>query len=155
MKSRLRLANACCCGSPRRVDFGKPHRKTIRRFRNQPIGIHRTFGKRGDLLTQLRCLASGLASDGTKLLGDRSRRFLGSRKVLEQHSHIVARGFGCAIESFAMSFQPLGAGVELARDVAELAGRVVSELHQVLGDHGQLDAAVLNPLGQDLEQSFE
>ena len=49
----------------------------------------------------------------------------------------------------------LGARIQLAGDSAELAGRLVAELHQVLRDHRQLGAAVVDALGQDPEQTFE
>ena len=90
-----------------------------------------------------------------KLLGELARGLLGPRQVLEQHADVVARGLGGAVERFAVTPQLLGAAVEFAGDPAKLAGRLVAELHQMLGDHRQLGAAVVDPLRQHFEQRFE
>ena len=52
-------------------------------------------------------------------------------------------------------FKLFAAAVEFAGDAAELAGRLVAELHQMLRHHRQLGAAVADPLRQDLEQRLE
>ena len=64
-------------------------------------------------------------------------------------------GFGGAVERHAMLGQLLGARIELAGDAAELAGRLVAKLHQVLRDHRQVGAAVLDSLRQHAEQRLE
>ena len=99
----------------------------------------------------LLCLRAGTS----QLFGHAPRGCLCTRQVVEKNGDIGARRFGGTIKSHAVLRQLVRAGIQLARDSAKLAGRLVAELHQVLGNHRQLGAAVVDPLGQDTEQAFE
>ncbi len=54
-----------------------------------------------------------------------------------------------------MARKLFGTGVEVTGDGAELAGGLVAELHQVLGDHGQFGPAILDALGKNAEQRLQ
>ena len=109
----------------------------------------------------LTCSAKPLGVTGRgrsgdlELLGHAPGSRFGPRQVIEQDRDVIARGFRCPIERDAMFRELVRARIEFARDPVKLAGRFVAQLHQVLRDHGQLGAIVLDALREDSQQTFQ
>ena len=154
-KAGFRFVDASGCRGAGAFDFGQPRGQPVGRLGDDLVGLAGPFGELADLVAELGRLLRRFAADGAKLLGELARGLLGARQILEQHADVVARGLGGAVERFAVAQQLLAAAVEFARDPAELAGGVVAELHQMLRDHRQLGAAVVDPLREHFEQRFE
>ena len=154
-KARFRFVDASGCRAAGAFDLGQPRGQPVGRLGDDLVGLAGPFGELADLVAELGRFLRGFTSQGAKLLGQLARGLFGPRQVLEQHADVAARGLGGAIERFAMAQQLLAAAVEFAGDPAELAGRIVAELHQMLRNHRQLGPAVVDSLRDDLEQGFE
>ena len=136
-------------------DLGQPRGEPVGRLGDELVGLAGAFGELADLLAEARpLLAPTRCRSSASCSASCARGLLGARQVVEQHGDVVARGFGGAVERFAMAQQLLAAAVEFAGDPAELAGRLVAELHQMLRDHRQLGAAVVDSLRQHFEQAL-
>ena len=107
--------------------------------------------ERVDLLGKATGVTSRGRSGDLELLGHAPGSRFGPRQVIEQNRDVIARRFRCPIERDAMFRELVRARIEFARDPVKLAGRFVAELHQVLRDHGQLGAIVLDALREDSE----
>ena len=113
------------------------------------------FGRLGsgreriDLLGKTARVTGRGRSGDLELLGHAPGSRFGPRQVIEQDRDVIARRFGSPIERDAMFRELVRARIELARDPVKLAGRFVAQLHQVLRDHGQLGAIVLDALRED------
>ena len=99
----------------------------------------------------LLCLGAGIS----QLFSHVPRGLLCTRQIVEKNGDVRARRFRGTIERDAVLRQLVRARIQLPRDSAKPAGRLVAELHQVLRNHRKLGAAVVDPLGQDAEQTFK
>ena len=144
---------AAAAAIPARLDLRQACGQPLGRLADELVGVLASFGQFADLLPERRGFLAEFAADAADLLGNRARCLFRARQIFEQHGDVVARRFGGAVERLAMPPQLLAAAVELARDPAELAGGLVAELHQMLGDHRQLGAAVLRSAAESTSSS--
>jgi hypothetical protein len=99
--------------------------------------------------------SAAFGSGGPQLLGHAQGGGFGPRQIVEQHGNVVPGGLRRAIEGDAVLRQFVGARIKLARNSAKLARGLVAKLHQMLGHHCQFGPAVLDPLCQDREETFQ
>ena len=126
-----RLGDACRRAAARILDFAKPAQQPLGCLAEDRIG-----------LLCLGCQLANLRLERCRLLARRAaclpQRFghapgavLGLRKVGKEDADIGSRGLGGAIERRAMFGKRARTLVELHRDLAKPAGRLVTKTHEV------------------------
>ena len=120
------------------------------------VGLARALGERCDLLAELRGLRRPIRCRSARSCSATARAVASARGRSSSSTAMSLRAASAARSSASpWRFSRSLLDVELARDPAELAGRLVAELHQMLRDHRQLGPAVADPLRQDFEQRLE
>ena len=101
--------------TPALVDLGEARGEPLGRFGDQLVGVAACARQ-----ASLTCCPNAAACSADWLPIERScsdkprARFFGARQIVEQDGNVVARGFGGAVERFAVALQLLAAAVELA-----------------------------------------